>query len=131
MCLRHLRDGYATHSEAMVLQGWVLFLLTSRMLLAKPRHTGATGRRELLERVRLFNAGAWPALLAEARAIAAELPRREGRTMDTADEEQACLQRACSEVKRGCPSRARQVLTAAQVAPGNEETWRELTNPVR
>ncbi len=127
--LQRLRQGYQQHSDALVQQGWVLFLLTSRMLLARPENQEDAGREELLARAQLFNQGGWVELLETARRRAAAMRPRAPRSVEREEDDR--LQRACSEVRRGAPSRARQTLTAAEIAPGNEETWAELTDPAR
>jgi len=44
--------------------------------------------------------------------------------------ERKCEQ-ACAKVRKGELSRARHLLTAAELAPGNEAAWRLLANPAR
>ena len=110
--LRRLRDGYEQRSEAKVHQGWTLFLLTSRMLLARPQQQGEEGRDELLSRARRYQQGAWLDLLAEARQRAVARPGRSAQ-QTPAEAEEGRLQRACHEVRRGAPSRARQAWPSA------------------
>ena len=43
----------------------------------------------------------------------------------------AALVQPCAQVRVGEVSRARQLLTATELAPGNDATWRALTDPVR
>ncbi len=66
LALHRLKTGYDQQSDALVCQRWTLFLLTSRMLLARALATADEGREELCERVRKFNQGDWLALLEEA-----------------------------------------------------------------
>ena len=130
LALQRLRTGYQTRDEMKVQQGWVLFILISRMLLSRPERQGTEGEAVLRNRVQRFNEGQWTDLLREARQQSPR-SRQQGRTGGQAEQMEARLQRACDEVHRGNPSRARQALTASAVAPGTEETWREPADPVR
>ena len=61
--LSRLRRDYATTTAgdyAATSRAWKLFLLSPRMLLARPTHQGADGRLELLERAAAFDRGDGP-----------------------------------------------------------------------
>ena len=90
---------------------------------------GARGRDELLARAAAFRRGEWAQLLVAARR---STPVRKQRA-DVAAEDVAERKReqACAKVRRGELSRARHILTAAELAPGNEATWRLLADPAR
>ena len=130
--LRRLRSDYATTNAgdfSATSRAWKLFLLSPRMLLARPAHQGADGRAELLERAAAFDRGDWLQLLAAARAS----HRRDlgGAAVDAEALEESKRNRACAKVRMGELTRACQVLTAAELAPGNETTYRALTDPRR
>ena len=130
--LRRLRSDYATTNAgdfSATSRAWKLFLLSPRMLLARPAHQGADGRAELLERAAAFDRGDWLQLLAAARAS----HRRDlgGAAVDAEALEESKRNRACAKVRMGELTRARQVLTAAELAPGDETTYRALTDPRR
>ena len=115
--------------EAPASRAWRLFLLAPRMLLARTHLHGARGRDELLARAAAFRRGEWAQLLVAARR---STPVRKQRA-DVAAEDVAERKReqACAKVRRGELSRARRILTAAELAPGNEATWRLLADPAR
>ena len=99
------------------------------MLLARPAHQGADGRAELLERAAAFDRGDWLQLLEAARAHrrqAVARPTVEAEALETGRQD-----RACAKVRMGELTRARQVLTASKLAPGDEATFRALTDPLR
>ncbi|CAE7939482.1 unnamed protein product [Symbiodinium sp. KB8] len=99
------------------------------MLLARPAHQGADGRAELLERATAFDRGDWLQLLEAARAHrrqAVARPTVEAEALETGKRD-----RACAKVRMGELTRARRVLTASELAPGDEATFRALTDPFR
>ena len=71
-------------------------------------------------------AGKWQELLAEARAQAVTRQPRRGLTLK--EEARRRRAKACQQVRLGEVSRARQELPVAELAPGTEETLRELTH---
>ena len=130
--LQQLRDSaerVPALDEAPASRAWKLFLLAPRMLLARTHLHGARGRDELLARAAAFRRGEWAQLLVAARRSA---PVRKQRA-DVAAEDVAERKReqACAKVRRGELSRARHILTAAELAPGNEATWRLLADLAR
>ena len=130
--LSRLRSDYATATAgdyAATSRAWNLFLLSPRMLLARPAHQGADGRAELLERATAFDRGDWLQLLEAARAHrrqAVARPTVEAEALETGKRD-----RACAKVRMGELTRARRVLTASELAPGDEATFRALTDPFR
>ena len=109
-------------------RAWKLFLLAPRMLLARPEHQGAQGRALLLARAQAFQRGEWSQLLAAARP--STRPETPPQLDAEALAERKCEQ-ACAKVRQGELSRARHVLTAAELAPGTEATWDALTDPAK
>ena len=125
-CLNDLQVAYRRRDEPAREAAWKLFLLAPRLLLARCRDTGPVGRAALLRCVELFESGAWEQLLREARAGA---PTASQRSMPRTDA--AVPEEACERVRQGQLTRARQTLTAAALAPGNDETRHALSDPSR
>ena len=113
------------------LRAWKLFLLAPRMLLARTTQRGAQGRQELLARAAAFQRGDWALLLDEARRAGSCRPQSGAQSLDAETVAERKREQACTKVRAGELSRARQLLTAAELAPGNEDTWRALTDPAR
>ena len=92
------------------------------MLLRKPRGAGRVGKDELSCRFDKFSEGRWLTLLEDARRVTqTERPLcPSNRTPERRAHE------ACQKVRLGEVSRARQCLTGAALAPGNEDTFRAL-----
>ena len=111
-------------------RAWKLFLLVPRLLLARPPASGSVGKAALLKRVEDFRAGRWSALLQAARATGVSSSGSRP-PEDAASRAVRARERACAQVRRGELSRARQTLTSAPLAPGNEETLRQLRDPAR
>ena len=132
LALRELRTAYEAgtdHSYTATERAWKLFLLAPRMLLARPAHRqGPRGREELLARAAAFERGEWTSLLENARQlpVPTESPPKSDEVLAAERRE-----RACAKVRIGEVSRARQVLTAAELAPGTEDTFHALTDPER
>lgn len=128
--LKQLRDAYEHHHVEAQTQAWVLFRLTSRMLLWRT-HARGPSRKELEERIARFQNGEWVALIREARA--AGTMRRRPRAAAPSEEEtlRRRAERAKACVRRGEVSRGRQVLCAAALAPGTDATLEELRDPER
>ena len=130
LALRELRTAYEAgtdHSYTATERAWKLFLLAPRMLLARPAHRqGPRGREELLARAAAFERGEWTSLLENARQlpVPTESPPKSDEVLAAERRE-----RACAKVRIGEVSRARQVLTAAELAPGTEDTSTPLRTP--
>ena len=89
-------------------RAWTLFMLTARMLLARPGADGAVGRRLLHERVDRL------ASFARLLARLPSSPPRRFASDGTSDE---------------LRSRARHLLTGSALAPGDAGTWAALADP--
>ena len=120
-------EGAATGTRSS--RAWKLFILAPRMLLARTALRGPQGRAELLGRATAFQRGEWLQLLQSARRVCD--PARDAPALPPDEVCERKRRQACAKVQRGEVSRARQVLTAAELAPGNEATWAALTDPTR
>ena len=100
------------------------------MLLTRATQQGSQGRAELLSRAAAFQRGEWTQLIRSARP---SRQRSSAHKQELPPDEVSERKRhnACAKVRQGELSRARQVLTAAELAPGTEATWRALTDPER
>ena len=122
-----IRAAHEGRDEAVRVRAWKLFLLLPRLLLARSAQIGADGRAALMRRIELFRQGRVDELHAQSAAEHEQAhPRRRG-----GDNEEARAAAACAKVRRGQLSRARQMLTAAALAPGNAATLEALTDPAR
>ena len=99
------------------------------MLLARPEQQDSQGRATLLARAAAFQRGEWRQLLAAARP--GPRAREPPTELDPAEASERKRQRACAKVRQGELSRARQVPTAAELAPGTEATWDALTDAAK
>ena len=117
-------------NAARAARAWKLFLLVPRMLLTRATQQGSQGRAELLSRAAAFQRGEWTQLIRSARP---SRQRSSAHKQELPPDEVSERKRhnACAKVRQGELSRARQVLTAAELAPGTEATWRALTDPER
>ena len=108
-------------------EGGSLFLLLPRMLLHKPAR-GTIPKAKLVARFDKFAAGQWNDLINEGVQCAedaATLFRRQ-RRQDAQTVRERRARRALQCVHMGELSAGRQALEGAELAPGNEETLREL-----
>ena len=139
-CPAHLKAKYrvalttaleAVHEAAQrrdpvkEVRAWKLFSLLPFWLLRKPLGQGRVGKAELSDRFELFAGGQWESL--HGAVTRDTIPNKELRVPSEATSEQRA-RAACQKVRLGEVSRARQCLTGACVAPGSEETLRELQN---
>ena len=99
------------------------------MILARTQLHGTQGREELLARAAAFRRGEGVQLLAAARRP--NPLRKQGASIDAEAMAERKREQACAKVRKGELSRARSLLTAAELAPGNEATWRLLADPAR
>ena len=90
---------------------------------------GSQGRAELLGRAAAFQRGDWIQLLQSARRVSR--PAHDTPTLPPDEVAERKRHQACAKVRQGELSRARQVLTACDLAPGAEATWAALTDPAR
>ena len=115
-----LEARHAVHNNdhTMEVRAWKLFFLLPFLLLRKAR---GVGKDELSRRFDKFSEGQWRTLFEEARrAVQMDCPRVASMTPER------MAQAACQKVRLGEVSRARQCLTGAALAPGNEDTFRAL-----
>ena len=113
-------------------RGWKLFFLVPRMLLHRSRRGGLIPRRKLQERADKFSRGSWVDLVRDgctaAETAKTATVRRNRRGHGDSDQRAA---RAEKLAMVGELSAARQALESAELAPGNLNTLRALTNPER
>ena len=103
-------------------RAWKLFLLLPFMLLRRPIGQGRVGKEELSIRFDKFSDGQWGLLAHEAlKSIESERPR-----MPRQETAETRGKTACQKIRMGEVSRARQYLTGATLAPGNDQTLQEL-----
>ena len=111
---------------------WMLFQLTSRLLLTPTKTKGEAGKEELIQRFDRFLRGEWVELLAETEpAPTQQRPQRDARREDPEATRERLYEGACNRVRQGEVSRARELLTSSGLAPGNAATLAELTDPAR
>ena len=127
--LRAIRNADAAENAHVTpARPWSLFLLTPRMLLARPGLDGAAGRRLLLERIDRYERGEWLALLAAAQRARSHSKPRGGRRRSSTPP--AARGRVPAR-RQGEISRARHLPTSGTLAPGDEATWEALTDPAK
>ena len=100
-------------------------MLAPRMLLARVPEHGRAGRRVLLDKAQAFQRGEWTTLLRQAR------DGRRGPQVRGPVDASRRRETACAKVRNGEVSRARHVLTSADLAPGDDTTFTALTDPER
>ena len=127
-------EARAAGNVEQEIRAWKLFMLVPRMLITKLPRGGAVSRAKLDERCGAFARGEWMLLVKASRADAqsnstATLRRR--RREERGDELGRRAKRALQLTHWGELSSARQALEGALVAPGNEETRAQLTDPSR
>ena len=102
---------------------WKLFCVLPFWLLRRPHGGGRVGKVELSKRFDDFAAGSWTQLHRNAE-LDTPSPSRKHTTMTIEEKGRAVEQR----VRMGEVSRARQCLTGAAVAPGNDTTFQDMLN---
>ena len=115
-------------NDPNVVRAWKLFFLIPRLLLHRSAGGGKSSRANLNERVRAFDRGDWEALLQQGLAGATEKVPISSRDAEASARFRA--DKACRQVRAGEASHARQTLTASNLAPGDGETLRQLSDPV-
>ena len=103
-------------------RGWKLFLLLPRLLLHRPPRGGKVHRSKWVERFDDFARGSWSKMLeasvkCDEDAAAHTWKRRRHQVEDVQ--------------RRAVSSAGRQAMEGAELAPGSEETLRELRNPLK
>ncbi|CAE7607217.1 unnamed protein product [Symbiodinium sp. CCMP2592] len=108
-------------------RGWKLFCLAPRMLLHRSPGQSSVPAAELDRRCELFRAGDWADLLEQAAGCVAGAPSsQQGRSPPS---DGARAHRAPALVHLDELSAASRALTAEPLAPGNDDTLAELTDP--
>ena len=102
-------------------RSWKMFCLLLFLLLHRPVNK-STIKEVLYRRFDLFGVGAWDTLVDEAVASIPQARPTPRRSWNMEDRGKA----ACQKVKFGEITRARQCLTGAALAPGNDDTFDEL-----
>ena len=103
------------------IRAWKLFCVLPFWLLRRPHGGGHVGKAELNKRFDDFAAGLWTQLHRNAE-LDTPSPNRKHTTMTMEQKGRAADQR----VRMGEVSRARQCLTGAAVAPGNDTTFQDM-----
>ena len=96
------------------------------MLLQPTKLRGADGKAIFEERMRRFLRGEWLELLEESTS---DEKQHVVRQLDAESIESKLLDQAEMKIKLREVSKARMLLTSNGIAPGNEETLRQLTDP--
>ena len=104
-----------------------------RMLLSRPPRGGRVPRKQLEERFQKFSAGQWADLIEASTSLStrgseAAVRRRRG---DQADNVSKRADRALELVQMGELSAGRLALEGAQIAPGDDATFKALTDATR
>ena len=110
-------------------RAWKLFGLLSVMLLHKTQSSGFIERRDLEDRADAFARGNWLPLLESAKHAAHEASFRGSRKRATGDARRQELAQA--KIRLNEISKARQVLTQGELAPGDTKTLEQLTDDLR
>ena len=132
VAIEEILNGAARRNVVQQERGWKLFLLLPRMMLHRSPRGGLIGREKLVSRFDKFAAGQWHDLIMASNKCAEEAAtvrqRRARRVQGNQDERRAT--RAFNFVQMGELSSGRQALEGAELAPGNEETLKELRKRV-
>ena len=123
LSLQEIQRGSANNSTVET-RGWKLFFLLPRLLLFKPPRGGLVPRSRLQERMSKFASGCVCSLESSLQGINASCRSRR-RQRDTVASR---VSRAIGLANLGELSNARQALEGDTVAPGNERTWKLLTD---
>ena len=116
------RDAVNAGDELMEERSWKMFCLLPFLLLHRPVNKSTITKEVLYRRFDLFGVGAWDTLVDEAVASIPQARPTARRFWNMEDRGKA----ACQKVKLGEITRARQCLTGAALAPGNDDTFDEL-----
>ena len=114
-------------------RAWKLFLLPPRMLLSRPPRGGRVPRKQLEERFQKFSAGQWAELIEASASLStrgSEAAVRR-RRRDQGDSISKRADRALELVQMGELSAGRVALEGAQIAPGDDATYKGLTDASR
>ena len=128
---RNIIQAYHDSSDRQSLtriRAWKLFTLLSRLLLHKLDQTGQSGNEELRHRVYLFDTGRWQELLDKTRSTT--VGRNNHREIQDEELElKLKLEQAERLIKKGELSHAARLIKSVGLAPGNQDTLAQLTDP--
>ena len=132
VAIEEILNGAARRNMVQQERGWKLFLLLPRMMLHRSPRGGLIGHEKLISRFDKFAAGQGHDLILASNKCAEEAAtvrqRRAQRVQGNQDERRAT--RAFNFVQMGELSSRRQALEGEELAPGNEETLKELRKQV-
>ena len=123
LALESIENAENSNDVVIETRSYKLFYPVSRSLSFEPHGEKYVLRKELARRVQLFTAVSWKQLLIESRI---HIPIV-GRRRKNSNEQRAA--RADALIELGEVSSARQALEAAEIAPGNMDTFMKLTDP--
>ena len=121
--------GRAANNLHVESRGWKLFMLLPRLLLFRPPRGGLVPKGGLKKRVQKFCAGEWISLF-EASMDGA-LAGQSAQAKCQKDTKERRTARALALAQMGELSSARQALEGAAIAPGDEKTWKVLSNEAK
>lgn len=125
IALEAMGAAHTIQDEVAEVRSWKLFALLSRMILHRSYSKGSVGRRELEERCNAFARGEWTILLDNARRCAeSSQSHRRPRDPDVTIKQRR--EQAQSKIRLEECRKARQILTSAALAPGNQSTLDQL-----
>ena len=128
-CPQSFRGRYRQHEavnsrdELMEERAWKAFCLLPLLLFRRPVHERNVSKEDLRRRFDLFTNGAWEILVDEAVATL-PVPVKPRSEAPLSSEHRG--EKAAQKVRLGEITRARQCLTGAPLAPGNDNTFNEL-----
>ena len=127
--LLEITKGKAANNVIVESRGWKLFMLLPRLLLSRQPRGGLVPKGRLKERVQKFCAGEWISLLEASLdgALAGQSAQAKRRRCQK-DTKERRAERALGLAQMGKLSNARQALEGAAIAPGDENTWKALSN---
>ena len=132
LSLQEIQRGSVVNNSTVETRGWKLFFLLPRLLLFKPPRGGLVPRGRLQERMSKFASGEWELLLRvslesslQGINVSCKSRRRQRDTVASR------VSRAIGLANVGELSNARQAPEGDAVAPGNERTWKLLTDENR
>ncbi len=105
---------------------WKLFVLIPRMLLQPTQARGDAGKSMFFERMRRFQNGEWASLLADA---VVDESTRKPKALDAEAALTALRDEAERKAKMRELSKARTLLSSSGLAPCNDDTLAQLTDP--
>ena len=121
VALKTRSHAVRTQDHQGEVRGWKLFCLLPMLFLRRGSGRRVT-KEESRHRFDLFTSGEWASLFQEAN-IATRTQQGPVHRKDSSDRRAAA---ACLKVQQGEVTRARQCLTGAPLASGNEDTLREM-----